>query len=237
MDLTPGGVTRWLGNLLQTARSEDATQRAALEAVSLLASAERIPALLSSLHSSPQDLNDRTILSYRHALGFDKLTLIDAAPLFVLRMHVWWPERDRGTEHVHDHRFVLASAILRGGYEMDIFTPDAGGEPMSEFREQMSDPTADWRLYPVGPAHLRLLSTTRLIQGVSYAQAADTLHRITVAPGTLCLTLFLETAAVGSTTRIFSAERINHSVTVPKQTLTTEEYLQLLNAVLAELTG
>jgi hypothetical protein len=237
MDLTSSGVTHWLYNLLQTARSNDDTQRAALEAISLLASPERVSALLSSLRSSTQGLDDRTMLSYRHALGFDKLTLINAAPSFVLRIHAWWPERNRGTEHIHDHRFVLASAILRGGYDMHSFTPDIAGEPMSEFREQLSDPSADWRLYPVGSAHLRLLGTTKLIQGVSYSQAADTLHQVVVTPETLCLTLFLETAAISSTTRIFSEARINHSVTVPKQILTTEEYLQLLDAVLAEITG
>src|SRR5581483_9107470 len=154
MDLTSSAVTHWLHDLLQTARSDDDTQRAALEAVSFLAAPERMPALLSSLRSSTESLNDRTMLSYRHALGFDKLTLINSAPSFVLRMHAWWPKHNRGAEHVHNHRFVLASAILRGGYDMHSFASDTAGEPMYEFQEQLSDPSADWRLQPVGPAHL-----------------------------------------------------------------------------------
>jgi hypothetical protein len=235
MNLTLDGVTHWLYGLLQAARSDDEVQRAALEAVTSLSPPERISELLSSARASTQDLNDRTLLSYRHALGFDKITLINAAPLFVLRIHAWWPERVRGAEHVHDHRFALSSAILRGGYEMHLFTPDATGEQMSEFREEMSGPTADWHLHPVGPNQLRLLSTSKLTQGVSYAQAAETLHRIAVAPGQMCLTLFLETAAVGSTTRIFSQAEVSSPVTVPKQTLTTAEYLELLDLVIAEV--
>ena len=235
MEVTVAGVTDWLHGLLDESRTTEETQRAALSAVTTLAAPETTMQLLMSVRDTAQALSRRVELSYRHALGFDKLALIDGAPSFVLRLHVWWPEQHRGSEHVHDHRFVLASAILRGGYEMQVFRAESAGLPVTEYREQLSRPDADWQLSPLGPSHLRMLSSARLSAPCSYVLAADTLHRVIVLPDTLCLTLFLETAAVGSTTRVFTDAGVSAPMTMPKLTLSSSDYLRLLDAVSAAI--
>jgi hypothetical protein len=235
MDLTPGGVARWLHGLLDDAPAGEATQRAALEAVSGLGTPGRIVPVLRSLHDDPRSAAARAVQSYRHPLGFDKLELIDAAPRFMLRLHIWWPTHPRGTEDVHNHRYAPASAILHGGYEMRIFQPAGHGAAMAEFREEYTGHEAGWRLDPAGEGTLALIAVSKLTSGDSYALAADTLHRVAIAPEAACVTLFLETAPIRSTTQIFTEVGNPPRPVTPKLPLSPEDYSQVLARVLAVL--
>jgi hypothetical protein len=174
-------------------------------------------------------------LSYQHPLGFEKLTLIDARPVFVLRLHAWWPRHEPSLEHVHNHRFGLASVVLIGGYDMQVFQADRSGTQVREYRESSRPCDTTWRLDSVGTAQLRLLTSTRVIQGSGYALAADVLHKITVPPDRLCVTLFLETASVVSATHVFVPQGSTSPANTSKQTLTGDDYRRRLAALAAEL--
>ncbi len=80
--------------------------------------------------------------SYRHPLGFDTLLLIEAPPRFRLRMHAWWPYNEPTVEHVHNHRFAVATKIILGHYEMKTYQIGPEGSPMSEYRERSSTAAA-----------------------------------------------------------------------------------------------
>jgi hypothetical protein len=61
-------------------------------------------------------------------------------------------------------------------------------------------------------------------------------HRVAVKPGKLCLTLFLETMAVGSTTRIFiDPGHVVRRTIVARQRLDSDGYRRRLEAILDEL--
>jgi hypothetical protein len=236
MEPTIDGVTRWLHDLLDEAKPGGETQQAALQAVSSLAQPGQTAGVLRSVRARPADLSALLAHSYRHPLGFDQLTLINAAPRFRLRLHTWWPDDDRGTEHVHDHRYPPAAAILHGGYEMHLLRPDPAGVRMAEFREQPNQAAEGWHLERIGDTSLGLAGTIQLTKGDTYALAADTLHQVGVAPGTQCLTLFLETAPAGITTRVFAERSINDRASTLKQPLTREDYLRILDAALTVIT-
>jgi len=235
MDLTPSGMARWLHRLLDDVPAGEATQRAALEAISGLGAPGRIVPVLRALGEDPSSVAARSVQSYRHPLGFDKLELIGAAPRFILRLHIWWPGHPRGAEDVHNHRYAPASAILHGGYEMQIFQPASRGVAMAEFREEYTVHEARWRLDPIGQTPLALTATSKLTSGDSYALAADTLHRVTIAPEATCVTLFLETAPIRSTTQIFTEVGSPFRPVTPKLPLGPGDYLQVLAKVLAVL--
>lgn len=235
MDLTPGGLARRLHRLLDDVPAGEATQRAALEAISGLGTPGRIVPVLRALGADPSTVAARSVQSYRHPLGFDKLELIDAAPRFILRLHIWWPGHSRGAEDVHNHRYAPASVILHGGYEMQIFQRASRGVAMAEFREEYTVHEASWRLEPVGEIALALTATGNLSSGDSYALAADTLHRVTIAPEATCVTLFLETAPIRSTTQIFTEVGSPSRPVAPKLPLGPEGYLQVLAKVLSVL--
>ena len=238
MSSTLAETTHMLHDAFDGLESRDDVLDTALATVSGLAQPSMLAGLVRSLRASAQAVDACATLSYHHPLGFDKLALIDAEPEFMLRLHVWWPGNARGAEHVHNHRFGLATCVVRGGYDMEVFQPAKTGLPMVEYREKLSPGSADWELDPLNPlnaAHLRLLTRIRLAEGAGYALAANTLHRVGVAPGALCVTLFLETLIVGSKTRVFAEPDQAPPAFTPKEALNSDGYLQRVDAVLDEL--
>jgi len=203
--------------------------------VTVLGQRTRILELLGWVRADPAALAACAALSYRHPLGFDNLGLIDAGPLFTLRLHLWRPGGSRSVEHVHNHRFGFASMLLRGSYEMRIFRPGQTGMPMTEYREGLASRAAGWRLDQVGEAHVRQLAVLTLHQGSSYWIGPQVLHRIAVPPAALCCTLFLETARVAPTTRVFTTPGLAVPAAVPRRTFSPDDYARGIDAVIAEL--
>lgn len=235
MDLTLDETTNMLHERFDGLEVCDDMLDKALATVTVLAQPSILGGLLGSLRASVRAVDGCAALSYHHPLGFDKLALIDAEPQFMLRLHAWWPGRTRGVEHVHNHRFGLATSIVRGGYEMQIYRPARTGRRMVEYREGLSPGTADWKLKPGNAAHLQLITRIRLSKGAGYALPANTLHRLVVAPGTLCVTLFLETQIVGSKTKVFAEADQAAPAFTPKHALSSDVYLRRLDAVLEGL--
>jgi hypothetical protein len=184
--------------------------------------------------------------SYRHPLGFEKLVLRDAEPDYSLRLHVWWPDARPGVEHVHNHRYGFATAIVRGGYQMRLYQradAEAVGDAiaMTGYVEQVSGAHAGtaagsrWSLTPTGAERLRVISSFELTAGGGYALAAETLHQIHVPPGQLCVTLFLQTELVGGDTRVFTDGDTPPAYELVRRTMSAAEYQDRLSALLLAL--
>jgi len=210
---------------------------AALESTSSLAHSPHLTQLLRSLIDDTEAAERCANWSYLHPLGFHKLMLVNAAPLFDLRLHVWWPDSQPGVDHIHNHRFALASAIVRGGYNMQLFQADPDGAPMMEYREMIS-PDGGWNLTPVGPAGLRQLTSVNLGPGASYGLATSALHRVDVVPGSLCVTLVLRTThAADLATRVFARPGQAVSRSIPAREMSRNSYRRQLAALVGELTS
>jgi hypothetical protein len=236
MDLRPDSMIRSLHDVLGQETLDGRAKKAALEMTSALAQSSRLVELLRSLHGDPQTTATCARQSYLHPLGFHKLMLINAAPRFELRCHVWWPDSSPGVDHVHNHRFAFFSAVVRGGYHMQVFQTDQAGTATLEYRE-MANPGTGWHLKPAGIAYLRLLSSIHHEQGTSYALEADVLHRVVVPSGTLCVTLVLRTELSGSTTRVFAGPGNATPTMTPVRVMSSADYRRQLEALLIELTG
>jgi hypothetical protein len=239
MDLTLDTVSSLLHDVTTRSGAHDQAPEAALGTVSTLAQPGLLADLLRSLRAHPGAVATCAAKSYRHPLGFERIALIDAEPEFMLRAHVWWPRNGAGPGHVHNHRFGFASAVVRGGYDMQLFHRDQAGMPMIEYREQSAGGVgiAAWHLDALRPARLRLLSGASLQQGSGYALAANALHRVTVRPGTLCVTLFLETAVVRPVTQVFAEPGTQVRAATREHVLTSDNYRRRLDAVLDALAG
>jgi hypothetical protein len=234
MGQTHSGAAAVLHEIL--ARPADDPDRSAelLETVSAMARPSELTELLLSLYKDDQAISACTKRSFRHPLGFDKLALIDALPLFILRIHAWWPRSESGVDHVHNHRFSFVSSIVCGSYDMQMYTKDPNGSLMVEYQEEV---TADlgWRLQRVATTRIKPLTTIRLQQGASYALPAETLHRITVQHEVPCLTLFLQTKISRSTTQVFVDHDDPVPAGTPKRPFSCENYRQQLASVISLL--
>jgi hypothetical protein len=231
------GIIGSLHDALKRAQLDEGGHDAALEAASSLARPPHLAELLRLLRDDVEAVAACASQSYLHPLGFFKIMLVNASPLFELRLHVWWPGSSPGVDHVHNHRFAFTSTAVRGGYTMQVFQTDPAGSPVHEYRE-MVRPQGGWQLTPVGSAGLRLLTSVKLEPGASYALTAQALHRVAVIPGTLCITLLLRTAlAPGSTTRVFAKPGHGVPAMIPVTRMSGDDYRQQLEALLSELTG
>jgi hypothetical protein len=210
-------------------------QEAAVDVLASLAQTRYLVHLLKGLRSSAPAVAACAAASYPHPLGFDRLLLIDAEPSFALRLHVWWDRSERGADHVHNHRFGLASSIVRGSYDMEIYSAGDGEMVVDEYEERLSSAAGDWQLASRGSNRLRLQIKTRLGQGSSYFLPPNQLHRVKVPADGHCITLFLSTALVGSTTQVFTRPGSAPSAVVKKRPLSTAEYNGKLGTIIDHL--
>jgi hypothetical protein len=231
MPATTDQVTEWLTGAVERGLGEDGV----LEAVDRLGRPDQLAVLVSAVAADRQQLVRCAELSYRHALGFDKLVLVRAEPAFTLRMHVWWPHRKRVAEHIHNHRFSFASAIVQGTLEVSEFAAGQGS-PVMAYRESVAGVDRDWELRQLGHANVRLVARARLNAGSRYVLTADMLHQARVpAEEMMTVTLFLETAAVRQTTDVYVERDSAAPMSVAKVAMSPDLLGDTLQSVLAEL--
>lgn len=236
MGMTYSDARSVLSDVVDKAADHRDGSASLLEAFSALAQPRHIAEVLSSMAGDAAVIDAGAARSFRHPLGFNKITLIDALPSFMLRMHVWWPTTEVLADHIHNHRFGFATSVLVGAYDMELFQRADTGQPMTEYQEAVTDQRG-WQLTKIGLAHLQLLATLRLEQGATYALPADALHRVTATAKAPCVTLFLQTARSRSTTHVFASPGQPPPMQSAKHRLTVDAYVGQCNALLAELVG
>ncbi|MET8243954.1 hypothetical protein ABZV31_05675 [Streptomyces sp. NPDC005202] len=228
---------RLLTEALEGPLPEYERMAAARAVVVELGAPEGLLELVAELASGEGDPEGCARLSYRHVLGFDKLLLVDGGSRHMLRAHVWHAGAGGpGAEDIHNHRSALASYVVRGRLEMELY--EAGGDGGIEavrYQESLSPGrAADWLLEPAGPARLRLTHAGQYAAGSAYALPAHTLHRAWCDTDVPTVTLFLETGSERrSHTDVFTAAG-PHPGAVPKVPLGVPDYLAALGS-LAEL--
>src|SRR5688572_21463814 len=72
--------------------------------------------LIGAILGDPIQLEQVASRSYVHANGFDKLVLLGScAPIYKLRLHIWWPGRSEPElDNVHNHRWDFSSSVVTG---------------------------------------------------------------------------------------------------------------------------
>ena len=134
---------------------------------------------LAALAADPVAVSRIAIRSYLHANGFVKLVLCESGAK--LRLHMWTrpgPEDTAGS--LHNHRWNLASVILRGAmllctYEVEAYARDENCEMLAFTYRPVEGSTADL-VTPAGRAGIRLAQVVRARQGSSFSCTAPTVH-------------------------------------------------------------
>jgi hypothetical protein len=136
-------------------------------------------------------------LAYDHANGFLKVPLAEAGGARV-RLH-YWPGGVRGEENVHDHRWDLASRILAGTLENEVFATcqrAKGGLVARGYRYVKAAPGLGAEVVDVGARALRRVRRQALGPGEVYALPHTTLHRIADSGSGPTITLMVQSAPV-----------------------------------------
>lgn len=235
MNVTMVDVRRELSALLLERSPADYDSKAILDILSAIARPDALIRLIDSVHTDSRAVASCASRSFRHPLGFDKIMLVNCLPLFSLRIHVWWPSETISAEHIHNHRFNFLSFALRGSYTMETFQVNPNsGITMTEYQEALTR-SGGWELRPLGDAYIQSLCTIIIKQGSGYELRADTLHKVTVEPGSMCMTIFLQTTPIRTTTRVFAKPEECAPFRSPKEVLSTEVYRRKLETIASEL--
>lgn len=105
---------------------------------------EYIIKLLNEIISEPELLQKIANRSYKHALGFDKIVLLDlqkdidkSFPKVQVRLHIWQPQNDSVaiTEALHEHSFDFVSKVITGKLENQSFIPNK----LNQIEQQLLD--------------------------------------------------------------------------------------------------
>ena len=178
-------VTRLVAPAVNSALESNDSLRGAADTVFRLARHSYLLDLIQAVRSDAETVEQCAAMSHRHPLGFDKIMLVDANPSFRLRLHAWWPDRSPGIEHIHDHRYDFATAIVRGYYEMQMFRRATTGTQVNEYHQRTSEHDKNWLLDSAGSTHLQMLTTVKVAEGSGYSLAADAMHRYSAAQSAL----------------------------------------------------
>lgn len=237
MNVTMVDVRRVLSALLVEHSPADYDAKAILGTLSAIARPDALIKLIDSVHTDSRAVESCASRSFRHPLGFDKIMLLNCLPLFSLRIHVWWPTETISHEHIHNHRFSFLSFAVRGGYAMETFQAnDSNGTAMTEYQEALTR-DGSWELRPLGHSYIQSLCTIIVKQGSGYELQADTLHKVVVEPGSICMTIFLQTRPIRTTTRVFTRPDECVPVRSPREPLSAELYRRKLETIASELSA
>lgn len=207
--------------------------RPAPDAVRELSRPGPLGELVHQVMDHPQEPARCAPMSYFHTLGFEKYTLINRKPDFMLRLHIWHPDPRRSPGHIHNHRSAVASSIISGLLSKQIFERDPVQPSLAEYHEETTD--GAWHLREIGRTGLRQTELTLLEPGARYTLAAETLHQVEVADDKVTATLFLEMRATRTTTNVFVPAGGAVPKSIPKLPLTPTVYRQRLKGAFAAL--
>lgn len=106
-------------------------QESDMDFIQNLLNKDQVIVLLENILESPSLLQRISSRSYTHALGFDKLVLMDLSKDLPtpchkaqLRLHIWNPEKTNAlpiVEALHEHSFDFISTVLSGHLENQQF--------------------------------------------------------------------------------------------------------------------
>lgn len=193
-----------------------------------------IDELIADAATHPADTLARAACSYHHPLGFEKITLLADDPAYTLRIHIWPPSSTVTVpEHIHNHRFCLASLVLHGSMTMRLFTQDAREQPMTRYAEEPGEVDLGWRLRATGLSAVRRTADLNLATGSQYWLDADMLHQVLPHPVTATVTLFLQTPSAHKrhrrlTTEVYAPPTAVVPEWIPRQPVDTEFYVAAL---------
>lgn len=200
------------------------------------AATSELSRILQEVLDDPSGLcEDVSHRSYVHPLGFDKYVLLSDLPQFQARLHVWWAGRERATEHVHNHRFDLVSAVVLGRLGFEVFRRAQSGITMVRLEESLHSRTLDWEFRQVGTLTIERALTTSLTRGSSYSLMADTMHRVNVDKDIFTATMFIETRALRPTTTVLVAPCDEPPRRLDRRTLSVSECKRRLQRVIERL--
>lgn len=198
-----------------------------------IGTAQVFPSLLSTVLQDAPFLSEIASASYMHSNGFDKIVLAAGpADEYKLRLHLWRPDREPHSEHIHNHRWTFGSVVLVGEMHMEFFEPAAGGRKMERHRYSRVLGPAKFSTRRLDNVEVRPTFAGTLSSGASYWLRSNLFHRITVGREGLVATLVLQTAPVSPDCEVLTNDPLGSQSVVELRKFTEEELAERIDSLL-----
>jgi hypothetical protein len=196
--------------------------------------------IISTIINDSNLLRKNALASQHHRLGFDKIILI-SNPEYQLHLHIWWPDKIRRIEGIHNHKFNFVSKILIGTIVNNIYDRSNDDTGLN-LHEYISNPVSTKEFDDfeyLGITNLVKICSTEYSTGNIYVMNHNDFHTIDVHPSNkLTATLFLRSGIIKDRDIIFE---INPFTSIPKNeiikndNIDENEYINILNIFLDEM--
>jgi hypothetical protein len=187
-------------------------------------------ALKSLIDESIAKMEELLEKSFYHPLGFDKFVLLQGKE-FSLRLHNFKPmDEGQPSEHVHNHKWEFASAILHGSFVSEVYEEAAWGIPTLRYLTLPTGTVFDANTY------LQIVRRDVNSAGTQYYMTTDVLHSVTdVAPeGAISIIAKGHTDERASTT-VYLEEELDpvkeSKYTTDKDTFSVQTLIDTMNRV------
>ncbi|MFF7977145.1 hypothetical protein [Streptomyces sp. NPDC007905] len=175
--------------------------------------------LLATILRDGPFLSEVAAASYAHSNGFDKIVLA-AGPAneYKLRLHMWRPDREPHSEHIHNHRWKFGSVVLAGEMQMEFFELASGGRRLERYRYSRALGPGRFSTRRLGSVEVQPTYAGTVGAGASYWLRNNVFHRINVARDGLVATLVLQAAALSPDCELLTSDPLgHHSVVEPRK--------------------
>lgn len=199
-----------------------------------LAKTHTIREILKEIHVNSDLVGEISAQSYAHQNSFDKLILYHDQKLnWRLRLHIWWPSNNIHEDtDIHNHVWDYTSAIITGSIQNEIFKLSELGKKYYHYHYEIDDISCLARLDFIGERQLTLSQTHNFNQGDVYSQVKSVLHKVTVQPNILAVSLVVQQIRNGFSD-VYKKEYVPSSSSIGKHGFVFNE--ELLNKKLEKL--
>lgn len=186
-----------------------------------------------------ENAGENAARSYPHANGFVKLHLGACGPPGCKLLLHYWPagSSTATSEHIHDHRWPLATWIAYGSYRLETFSLASDGERYNVYKYESADEKPAFELTPYGDERLRQDFDGFVGRGTRFFQDSRAIHRVSRVDSEPILTFFLQGSAEKDSTNVFAPSPIRQAGTVPIKRLSVEHWRGLIDDAMRLLGG
>lgn len=194
-------------------------------------------ALIRTVLSSEEHVDNVSKLSYKHINGFDKIVLLNSEKrLFKLRLHIWWPTKTgQFREHIHNHRWNFATNIFLGCYRLETYVRSKEGEPVYSYSYWSPEELNTYRMVLKGRAHANKILEADISKGTIYQLEHSVLHRVTQLTRSGTVSLVLQGQALKNKTSVLTDSPVVNPSTMPATRFSVNEIVNKLENCLALL--
>jgi hypothetical protein len=199
-------------------------------ALEFLGSPDVLRLLIWDILKRPDALARSSSMSYRHALGFQKVVLRELPNGVQLRLHIWNSDVNRLPEDIHDHRYSFVSHVISGSLTNKLYVSDVTGKSYFEYRDYSLPSDNCWSFRWHAEVGVDLLSADVHTAGSTYLVTSDALHTVEVPFGTMASTLYIQFSTERSWTRVIKMATSAPPQTQPQVRFSEKELCSILIA-------